>query len=43
MEDRMSDRRVSSPGEFLGAVLFCVVLPLISMIGLVIDYVRHVR
>ena len=39
----MSNRRVSSPGEFLGAVLFCVVLPLISMIGLVIDYVRHVR
>jgi len=43
MEDRMSDQRTSSRGEFVGAVLFCVVLPLLSVVGLVIDYIRHVR
>ena len=30
-------------GEFLGALLFCGVLPLITLIGMTIDYLRHVR
>lgn len=30
-------------GEFLGAVLFCGVLPLIVFVSVTIDYLRHVR
>ena len=30
-------------GEFFGAVLFCTVLPLIGLIGVTVDYLRHAR
>ena len=29
-------------GEFIGAILFCIVLPLVTTIGIVVNYVRHV-
>jgi hypothetical protein len=41
MENRMSDQRTSTRGEFVGAILFCLVLPALSVAGLVIDYFRH--
>jgi hypothetical protein len=30
------------PGEFIGAVLFTIVLPLVTIIAVIVTYVRHV-
>lgn len=31
------------PGEFLGALLFCVVLPMVWLTGIAVAYVGHLR
>ena len=31
------------PGEFLGAILFCVVLPMVWLTGIAVAYVDHQR
>ncbi|MET1081791.1 MAG: hypothetical protein ABWY12_01870 [Burkholderiales bacterium] len=31
------------PGEFLGALLFCVVLPMVWLTGIAVAYVEHLR
>jgi len=36
----IGERRVS-PWEFVGALLFCGILPAIEIAGILIDYLRH--
>jgi hypothetical protein len=36
----VSERRVS-PWEFIGAVVFAAVLPTLEVVGVLLDYVRH--
>ena len=38
----MTQEELVLPGEFVGAVLFTIVFPLIAMIGVVANYIRHV-
>ena len=33
----------SPRGEFVGALLFCGVLPLVELIGIVVDYIGHLH
>ena len=36
----MNEERVLR-GEFIGALLFCIVLPLIAAVSVTLQYVRH--
>ncbi len=38
----MTHEELVLPGEFIGAVLFTIVLPLIAVIGVVLSYFQHV-
>jgi hypothetical protein len=38
----MIGEKRASPWEFIGAVLFCGVLPTMTAIGILLDYLRHV-
>ncbi len=41
-EDLMTQEELVLPGEFIGAILFTIVLPLVAVIAVAVNYLRHV-